>query len=448
MRSRLEGFREAMKIVVPVLLLLAGGVWLALKFSDPAPPGTFVISTASTGSPYHRLGTRYLATFAKNGVKLDVRESDGSIANFKALTTPGSGVDAAFVQGGLIAATDAAKVLSVGRVAYEPLWVFTAGEARLERLADLKGKRVLVGPAGGGTNALAVRLLASNGITAGNATLINRALPDYVDMLAKGEADAGFLVLAPEAQTVQRLLRTTNVRLMSFANADAYTQKFPFLAKLELREGVIDLGARIPPADTTLIATTAAVLVRPDAHHALVNLLAQALQEAHGRPSVEASGEAPLFQRIGEFPTAVDPEFTMSDDAKRVYRAGAPFLQRYVPFWLATMIDRMMVSALVALPLLIPLMRFAPQIYRWRVRRRILHWYGALKALEAGSRVTASGGERTEKLAELDRIEAAVDKIPVPLGFSDQLYDLRQHVDAARRRLSGANAREAAEPQA
>ena len=137
----------------------------------------------------------------------------------------------------------------------------------------------------------------------------------------------------------------------------------------------------------------------------LVNLLAQALQEAHGRPSVEASGEAPLFQRIGEFPTAVDPEFTMSDDAKRVDRAGAPFLQRYVPFWLATMIDRMMVSALVALPLLIPLMRFAPQIYRWRVRRRILHWYGALKALEAGSRVTASGGERTEKLAELDRIQ-------------------------------------------
>ena len=437
MRARFAGFWEAMKIALPVLLLVAVGVWLALKMSDPAPPGTFVISTASNGSPYFRLGTRYIDVFARNGVKLEVRESEGSVANFKALTTPGSGVDAGFVQGGLISPKDAAGVLSLGRIAYEPLWVFYAGEGKLERLSDLRGKRVLVGPAGGGTNALATRLLASNGVEVSNTTLINRELPDYVDMLAKGEADAGFLVLAPEARTVQRLLRTANVRLMSFNNADAYTQKFPFLARLELREGVIDLGARIPPADTTLIATTAAVLVREGAHHALVNLLAQALQEVHSRPAVESSGESPLFQRIGDFPTAVDPEFQMSDDAKRVYRAGAPFLQRYVPFWLATMIDRMVVSALVVLPLLIPLVRFAPMIYRWRVRRRILHWYGALKAVEAGARNSTSSDSKAEKLAEIERIEAAVDRIPIPLGFSNQLYDLRQHIEVVRRRLSG-----------
>lgn len=442
MKSKMVAVREMAMIIVPLLALIVGGIWLALKISDPAPPSTFVISTASSGSPYQRLGARYTGVFARNGVRLEVRESEGSVANFKALATPGSGVDAAFVQGGLISPADASGVLSLGRVAYEPLWVFYTGEAKLERLGDLKGKRILVGPKGGGTNALALRLLASNGITGETATLINRELPDYVDMLGKGEVDAGFLVLAPEARTVQRLLRTANVRLMSFANADAYTQKFPFVARLELREGVIDLGARIPPADTTLIATTAAVLVRADAHHALVNLLAQAIQEVHSRPSVETTGEAPLFQRIGEFPTAVDPEFTMSEDAKRVYRAGAPFLQRYVPFWLATMIDRLLVSAVVVLPLLIPLMRFAPQIYRWRVRRRILHWYGALKMVEAGARNTTSANEHHEKIVELDRIEAAVDKIPIPLGFSDQLYELRQHIEAVRRRLTAGSARQ------
>ena len=130
----------------------------------------------------------------------------------------------------------------------------------------------------------------------------------------------------------------------------------------------------------------------------------------------------------------------MSDDAKRVYRAGAPFLQRYVPFWLATMIDRMMVSALFVLPLLIPLVRFAPMIYRWRVRRRILFWYGALKTVEAGARNHASPESRAEKLAEIERIEAAVDKIPIPLGFSNQLYDLRQHIEIVRRRLSASTA--------
>ena len=290
------------------------------------------------------------------------------------------------------------------------------GNARLERLTDLKGKRILVGPAGGGTSGLALRLLAANGITAETATLINRELPDYVDMLAKGEADAGFLVLAAEARTIQRLLRTPNVGLMSFNNADAYIQRFPFLSRLTLREGVVDFAANIPPADTTLIATTAAVLVREDAHRALVNLLAQALQEVHGQPATEGGGEVPLFQRAGEFPIANDPEFPLSEEARRVYRSGAPFLQRYVPFWLATMIDRLLVSLVVLVPILIPLVRFAPQIYNWRIRRRIMYWYGKLKSLETAGNGALSAQERAAKLSELDRIEAAVGNIPVPLG--------------------------------
>ena len=209
-------------------------------------------------------------------------------------------------------------------------------------------------------------------------------------MLSGGEADAGFLVLAPEARTIQRLMRAPRVRLMSFVNAESYTQRFPFLSRLVLREGVVDLAANLPPADVTLIATTAAVLVREDAHPALVNLLAQAMQEVHGQPATDTGGETPLFQRAGEFPVASDPEFTLSDEARRVYRSGAPLLQRYVPFWVATMIDRLTVSLVVLLPVLLPLVRFAPQIYNWRIRRRILYWYGELKRLEAAARRAGS----------------------------------------------------------
>ena len=436
--------RELLYVVVPLLVVAALG-WLTLRAADPAPPSTLVISAASKGSPYHRLAERYAATFARNGVKLEIRESNGSVANVAALESPSSGVDAGFVQGGLIAPSEAAGLHSLGRVAYEPLWVFYNGEAKLERLADLKGKRVLVGPAGGGTNGLALKLLEANGVTPANTRLINRELPDTVDMLAKGEADAGFLVLAAEARTVQRLLATPGVKLMSFSNADAYAQKFPFLSKLELREGVVDLGRRIPPADTTLIATTAAVLVRDSTHRAMVNLLAQALHEVHGSPAQDAAGHAALFQRPGEFPTSVDPEFAMSDEAKRVYRSGAPFLQRYVPFWLATMIDRLLLSMVVVLPLLVPLSKIGPQVYRWTVRRRLLHWYGALKQLEASSKASSSPGDRETLLAELDRIDAAVDTIPIPLGFADQHYELRQHIDTVRNRLTQRAGRTTAE---
>jgi TRAP-type uncharacterized transport system substrate-binding protein len=435
LRTSLFQTRELLSVGLPLLAILFAAVWIALQFVEPPPPHTFVVSAATAGSPYYRYAERYKATFARHGVVLEVRQSAGSLANLKALADPASGVHAGFVQGGLASSREVPGLLSVGRIAYEPLWVFSSGSDRLERLGDLKGKRVLVGPAGSGTSGLALRLLAANGVTAETATLLNRELPDYVDILAKGEANAGFLVLAPEARTIQRLLRTPNVHLMSFDNADAYTQRFPFLARLELRQGVVDFAANIPAADTHLVATTAAVLVREDAHHALVNLLAQALQEVHGQPAQETGSEPALFQRAGEFPMPNDPEFAMSDDARRIYRSGPPVLQRYLPFWVATLIDRLAVSLVVLVPILIPLMRFAPQIYNWRVRRRINYWYGELKRLEATARRAATGEQRAAKLAELDHIEQAVDNIPVPLGFADRLYELRQHVELTRRRL-------------
>lgn len=420
---------------LPVLLLVAAAVTLALYLVNPGPPGTFVISAASAGSPYYRYAERYREVFRHNGVKLEIRESNGSIENLARLSDPKSGVDAGIVQGGLVR-TKSPGVLSVGRVAHEPIWVFHSGAAPLTRLVDLKGKRILVGPAGSGTNIIALRLLAANGITTETATLITSELPTYVDALGKGEADAGFLVLAPEAQTIQRLFRTPNVRLLSFANAEAYTQRFPFLSRLMLREGVVDFAANLPPADVSLIATTTAVLVREDAHPALVNLLAQALQEVHSQPAVDASGNTPLFQRVGEFPAGNDPEFTLSDEARRVYRSGPPLLQRYLPFWVATMIDRLMVSFVVLLPLLIPLLRFAPQIYGWRMRRRIVTWYGQLRRVEAAARNTSGAEQRDAQLRELDRIDTAVQGIPVPVDFADRLYQLREHIDIVRRKVA------------
>jgi TRAP-type uncharacterized transport system substrate-binding protein len=429
-------WRDLLIIGTPAFVLVVGSVWLALRFADPPPPPRFVIAAATAGSPYYHYADQYRPVFERNGVKLEVLQSAGSLANLEAITSPTSGVDAAFVQSGLASAKDTAGVLSIGRITYEPLWVFHAASLQINRLSDLKGKRILVGPANSGTSGLALRLLAANGVTAETATLINSELPSYVEKLGKGEADAGFLVLAAEAQTIQRLLRLPGIHLMSFGNADAYTQRFPFLTKLVLREGVVDFANNVPPADTVLIATSAALLVRESTHRALVSLLAQAVQEVHAAPAMDPSGEAPLFQRPGDLPLASDPEFRFSEDAKRVYRSGPPLLQRYVPFWVAATVDRLIVSVVVLLPILIPLIRFAPQIYSWRVRRRIVYWYGALKRLEASARASTPES-RAGHLLELDSIEAAVDDIPIPIAFADKLYELRQHIEVVRRRLSG-----------
>jgi hypothetical protein len=107
-----------------------------------------------------------------------------------------------------------------------------------------------------------------------------------------------------------------------------------------------------------------------------------------------------------------------------------------MPFWLATMLDRLVVMLVPIIGLAIPLMRFAPMLYTWRFRRRIVRWYGELKKAEAGALGEASPAQFAQAIAEIDRIDAALNKITLPLGFTNQLYDLREHIDVVRRRLA------------
>ena len=49
--------------------------------------------------------------------------------------------------------------MSLGGVFYSPLWVFYRGDAVLDDLSQLKGKRISIGPEGSGVRKFAVDLL-------------------------------------------------------------------------------------------------------------------------------------------------------------------------------------------------------------------------------------------------------------------------------------------------
>ncbi|HEY6255812.1 MAG TPA: TAXI family TRAP transporter solute-binding subunit [Xanthobacteraceae bacterium] len=432
-RSTRARWREFLITAGPAIAVIATVLWVTSQFVSPAPPRKIVIAAAVNGSPYYRWAEQYQKFLAQSSITLEIRETSGSAENLRLINDPASDVQVAFLQGGIASTRDGPDLRSLGRLFYEPLWVFYHGDGALDRLTALKGKRILVGPAGSGTNQLAIRLLAANGVTGATATLVNMELPDYVETLEKGAADAGLLVLGPDARTIGRLFKTSNVRLMSLAEADAYAQRFPFLTRLDLKQGVIDFDRNVPAIDTALVTTTAALIVRDDLHSALANLMTQAIVEVHGKPVIDANGEAAIFSRAAEFPLAADPEFPLADEARRVYRSGPPLLQRYMPFWLATLLDRLIVLLVPIIGLSIPLMRFAPLLYTWRVRRGIVRWYGELKKVEAGAR---GPDQVAHALAEIDRIEATVSNIALPLGFTNQLYDLREHIDIVRRRLA------------
>ncbi|MBX6392403.1 MAG: ABC transporter substrate-binding protein, partial [Burkholderiales bacterium] len=301
------------------------------------------------------------------------------------------------------------------------------GKQTLDRLTQLKGKRIAIGPEGSGTRVLALELLRANGIDERNARLLPLSGMEAVAALREGGVDVVFTVGPAQSSTVWAALYTPGVRIMDFAQAEAYVRRFPYLSAVTLPRGGVDLERDVPPHDVRLVATMATLVARESTHPALISLLLQAASEVHGQPG--------LFQRPGEFPNAQQVDFPLSPEADRYYKSGPSFLRRYLPFWAAVLVERLIVLLIPVIAVLFPLMRVLPVIYAWRVRARIYKWYGELKFLEAEIEENPAGASREDWLARLDDLEERVHNIPTPLMYTNQLYILREHIGLVRNRV-------------
>jgi TRAP transporter TAXI family solute receptor len=422
LRLRDLNLRDFLSVVVPALALIAGAFWLAAQFIRPAPPGHLVMGTGAPGGAYEAFAARYKPLLAAHGIELRELPSAGAVENLARLMDPAQEIDVAWVQGGLGAEVEAPGLRSLGSFYHEPVWVFYRGREVVDQLVQLRGKRIAIGAEGSGTRRLAEQLFEANGVRLDDAR--TRFLPlgglAAVKALANGEVDAVFTVGPAQSGAVWTALYTPGVRLMSWVHADAYVRRFPFLARLVLPRGGIDLQRDIPAADVDLVAPMATIVAREHTHPALIDLLLGAAVEVHR--------QAGLFQRPGEFPNSRQVDFPLSPEADRFYKSGTRFLQRYLPFWLATLIERTLVLLVPLVAIVLPVMRFAPALYAWRVRSRIYRWYGQLSFLERELDDDPDARTRADWLAELERIEDRVHRIPTPLAFANLLYMLREHI--------------------
>ncbi|MDP1541710.1 MAG: TAXI family TRAP transporter solute-binding subunit [Polycyclovorans sp.] len=423
-RLREISLRDLLVVGLPSLVLLIGGFWLAAQFIKPALPDFLVMASGGEGGSYQVYAERYRQVLAKNGIELRERPSAGSIENIKRLLDEDDDTEVALVQSGTANGINTDKLLSLGSLYYEPLWVFYRSDRELDRLTQLKGKRIAIGAVGSGTRKLALDLLETNGFDAKSNGLLPLGGLQAVEALQQRKVDAVFVVGADQSAAVWSLLYAEGVRLMSLAHAEAYVRRFPQLARLVLPQGAIDMTRNIPARDVTLVSPVAMLVAHESTHPALIQLLMQVVQEVHG--------EAGVFQRPGEFPKASRIDFPLAPEAERFYKSGKPFLQRYLPFSAANLFDRLFVMLVPVLTLLIPIMRFAPGIYAWRIRSRIYRRYGELKFLEAEVETDPGRHSRAEWLEHLDRIEESVQHIATPLAFTDMLYTLRVHVGLVR----------------
>ena len=428
LRAKFVSIRDLLATAWPIVLITAIGFVVAYQFVEPAPPSRMTISTGGESGAYYAYAQRYAKLLAQNGITLEVLTSEGSQQNLDRLNK--GEADIAFIQGGIeekLGADEESSLQSLGSVSYEPVWVFYRGEMRVDKLFQLRDQRIAVGEEGSGIRGLALQLLEANEIARDSSKLLPVAGLNAAEELQQGRIDAAFIVAPQEAPVVQVLLRSPGVRVMSFVQADAYARRFPFLSKVVLPRGVVDLVRDTPPRETVLLATTANVVARDDLHPALLNLLLQAMTEVNGK-----SG---FFQRAGEFPAYKDHGFALSPEAARYYKSGPPFLQRYLPFWIAVLVERLFVLILPVVILLLPLLKLAPSIYSWRVRAKIFRCYGDLKFLENELRLHYDPARHADYSARLERIEEDAYTRNIPLSFSDLFYTLREHINLVRAEL-------------
>ena len=422
--------RDLLQLALPALIVVIAAFVLAWQFVRPAPPKKIVMSTGAAGGAYHYFGERYREKLAQEGIEVELRPSSGAVENLLRLKTDDS-VDIGFIQGGIANEPESEDLATLGSMYLEPVWVFYRGKTQFDRLDQLKGLKIAIGQSGSGAQLFALQLPSANGVATDDPRLVTVGGMTAVDALKRGDVDAFFVVGAPLAPVVDALLHTEGISLLNFAQADGYVRHFPHLLKITLPRGAIDIQGDQPPRDIQLLAATANLVVKADIHPAIVTLLLKHAREIHSAPG--------LLQAANAFPTPQDHALPLHAMAQRFYDSGPPLSQRYLPFWLAVLIDRLFIMILPLIAVVIPLSKVLPAVYNWRMRSRVYRWYGELKFLEAEVDASDDTGNDAQHIAafiaRLDRIEQRATHRKLPLAFSNELYTLREHIALVRRRL-------------
>lgn len=436
-RYTLLSLRDIVLSVGPFLLLTVMLLGLAYWWLDPNPPKRVVLATGPAQSAYAEFGKRYAKILGRYGIEVVLLPSQGSADNLQLLRD--GKADIGFVQGGSNdkKPDDEDRLESLGSLFVEPIWLFYREDSAkkispngtLGSLTQLKGLRVNADTPSSGLPRLFEKLLASNNIEPDMLQLSHLAQTPATAAFLSGELDVLVLASAPESLMVQMLLQTPGIKLMDFAQSEAYSRRFAFLSPVQLPRGVVDLAADIPAQDMRLVAPTTTLVTRTSTHPALLQLFALANTKIHKK--------AGWFKRAREFPNLSYSELPVAQEAERTIKNGAPLLQRYLPFWVANFIERMWLAMGIILAVLLPLSRVVPPLYEFRIRSRIFRWYAQLRHIEERFSKASPDDSQPALLQELHQLETRARTIRVPLSYTDELYALRSNIELVRRKVTG-----------
>jgi TRAP-type uncharacterized transport system substrate-binding protein len=419
--------RRLIFLVVAVAAFIALATWLAFALLRPMPQRTVAMATYPEGSLNAELVKRYREILARDGIDLKPEPSAGAVEAIARLKDSKSETSIALIPGGLITGQDSPQLVSLGTLFYQPLWIFSRHRP-VQHHGQPRRFRISVGPEGSSSHALSLRFLGRAGIIDQKSTdLLSLTPSDSAEKLIRGEIDMAIFLDGWESPAVQQLINSKEVKLESVARADAFVALHPYLNKLVLPAGVVEMVEPRPSTDVVLIAPKSSLVVRKDLHPAIQYLLLEAAVEIHSTPK--------MFQSAGQFPAAESIDLPLSPYALEFYKAGPPFLQRHLPFWLAVSLEQPLVWLIPLLAVLFPLMRVAPSIYDWVEKKRIYSLYSELKRLEDEVLLGVPGKTGQDFIERLNQLKHRASRLSVPTPFKPLVYALRLHIDMVRQEV-------------
>ncbi len=414
--------------IFAILLVVMFLSWMSYRFLKPFPPKSLIMATGMESGSYAAFGELYRQALARDGIHVILRPTSGAVENMVLLKDSTQAVEAGFVQGTVGGIEESSNLVSLGGLAYTPLWIFYRGKDTYDDLRQLQGKRIVIGPEGSGVRKFSLELLKVAGVTRFPTEFLNLPYVEAKRALLESKVDAIMTFGSPDNLLIHDLLNAKDIKLMSMSQAEAYTRRFPDLSHVVLPRGVIDPGRRNPPSDVHLLSPTTNLIIRKDLHPALVYLLLKA--------SVEIHSGASWVNKAGEFPILTKQDDPISEQAQRFYKSGASWLYAYLPFWAATFGERLTLILIPIGIIIVPLIGIVPWIYTWRNRSKYYPWYRELRKLEKEIQEIRPIENMEAYAVRLDRIEDAVSRIRTSVAFYDELFILKEHIQIVRLKLT------------
>jgi len=428
LNRRLPGRVSLLTVSFAVVTLgIVAAIWLVFVLVRSMPPRAVTMATYPEGSLNAELVKRYREALAHDGVELKLAPSSGAVESLERLRDPRSGISVALIPGGITTQQESPGLVSLGTLFYQPVWVFSRGRL-LQKHGQLRDLRISIGPEGSSSRTLSLKLLVGAGmIDQESAVLLPFTPSESAQKLIRGEIDAAIFLDGWASPAVQQLLRSKDIDLQSTPRVDAFVALYPYLNKLVLPAGVVDMAEPRPPTDVLLIATKSSLVVRQDLHPAIQYLLLEAAMGIHSSPGI--------FNSAGQFPAPESIDLPISPHARQFYKTGPPFLERHLPFWLAVFVEQPLVWLIPFVAVLYPLLRFAPTVYDWIESRRVYRLYAELKRLEDEMLLPGTGPSENDFVERLDQLEIRASRLSVPASFKPLVYALRLHIDMVRQEV-------------